>query len=384
MANISIWPGSSSFFPGATPFGFYDNDSQFQQDTDRFATFAAQRLGYPLVEVELQDLNFYTAFEEAITTYGNELYAYQVADNLLSFQGASSSIGPANEELPQENFSEVVRLSNQYGTAAGVGGTTTYYKGILPLVGGQQKYDLNEWAISESIEGRIEVKKIYYEGTPAITRFFDPYAGTGVGMQGMMDSFGFGNSSPAINFMLMPMNFDLQKIQAIELNDTIRRSQYTFELVNNQLKIFPIPLDRNIRSLCFEYVKLDEINQPYHNRNEREIITNASNVPYENPNYTRINSVGRQWIFEYGLAIVKEILGYVRGKYSQIPIPGSEVTLNQSDLISAATAEKGALIERLRAYFDTTSRKTLLEKKAAEGEAQNKTLGQAPMTIFIG
>ena len=113
MANIPIWPGSSSFFPGATPFGFYDNDSQFQQDTDRFAKFAAQRLGYPLVEVELQDLNFYTAFEEAITTYGNELYAYQVADNLLSFQGASSSIGPANEELPQENFSEIVRLSNQ-------------------------------------------------------------------------------------------------------------------------------------------------------------------------------------------------------------------------------------------------------------------------------
>ena len=384
MANIPIWPGSSSFFPGDTPFGFYDDDFQFQTDTDKFAKFSAQRLGYPLVEIELQDLNFYTAFEEAITTYGNELYAYQVADNLLTFQGASSSINPANEELPQENFAEVVRLSNQYGTAAGVGGTVTFYKGILPLVKDQQQYDLNEWAISESIEGRIEVKKIYYEGTPAITRFFDPYAGTGVGMQGMMDSFGFGSSSPAINFMLMPMNFDLQKIQAIELNDTIRRSQYTFELKNNQLKIFPIPIDRNIRKLCFEYVKLDEVNQPYYDRNGREIITNASNVPYQNPNYTRINSIGRQWIFEYGLAIVKEMLGYVRGKYSQIPIPGSEVTLNQSDLISAATAEKGALIERLRTYFESTSRKTLLQKKAEEGEAQNKTLGQAPMTIFIG
>ncbi len=384
MANIPIWPGSSSFFPGDTPFGFYDDDSQFQTDSDKFAKFASQRLGYPLVEIELQDLNFYTAFEEAITTYGNELYAYQVADNLLTFQGASSSINPANEELPQENFAEVVRLSNQYGTAAGVGGTVTFYKGILPLVKDQQQYDLNEWAISESIEGRIEVKKIYYESTPAITRFFDPYAGTGVGMQGMMDSFGFGSSSPAINFMLMPMNFDLQKIQAIELNDTIRRSQYTFELKNNQLKIFPIPIDRNIQKLCFEYVKLDEVNQPYYDRNGREIITNASNVPYQNPNYTRINSIGRQWIFEYGLAIVKEMLGYVRGKYSQIPIPGSEVTLNQSDLISAATAEKGALIERLRNYFESTSRKTLLQKKAEEGEAQNKTLGQAPMTIFIG
>jgi hypothetical protein len=384
MANIPIWPGSSSFFPGDTPFGFYDNDFQFQQDADKFARFAAQRLGYPLVEVELQDINFYTAFEEAITTYGNELYAYQVADNLLTFQGATSSIGPANEELPQENLAEIVRLSNQYGVEAGVGGNVTYYTGSLPLIQGKQEYDMNEWATSESIEGRIELKRIFYESPPAITRYFDPYAGTGVGMQQMMESFGWGSFSPAINFMLMPINYDLQKIQAIELNDQIRKSQYTFELVNNKLRVFPIPNDTAITYLSFHYVKLEETNQPYYDRDGREIITNASNVPYENPNYTRINSVGRQWIFEYGLAIVKEILGYVRGKYSQIPIPGSEVTLNQSDLISAATSEKAALVERLRAYFDTTSRKTLLEKKAEEGAAQNKIISEVPMVIFIG
>jgi hypothetical protein len=383
MARIPIWPGSSSFFPGETPFGFYDNDYQFQQDADKFARFAAQRLGYPLVEVELQDINFYTAFEEAITTYGNELYAYQVADNLLTFQGATSSIGPANEELVQENLSEIVRLSNQYGTEAGVGGTVSYYTGSLDLTSGQQVYDLNEWAVSQSIEGRIELKRIYYESSPAITRYFDPYAGTGVGMMNMLDSFGWGSFSPAINFMLMPINYDLQKIQAIEFNDQIRKSQYTFELVNNKLRIFPIPRANGMK-LYFQYVKLNEANQPYVDRNGSEIVTNASNVPYQNPSYTRINSVGRQWIFEYGLAIAKEILGYVRGKYQQIPIPGAEVTLNQSDLIAAATAEKQALIERLRAYFDTTSRKSLLEKKAAEGEAQNKTLGQSPMTIFIG
>jgi hypothetical protein len=384
MANIPIWPGSSSFFPGDTPFGFYDNDFQFQQDADKFARFAAQRLGYPLVEVELQDINFYTAFEEAITTYGNELYAYQVADNLLTFQGATSSIGPANEELPQENLAEIVRLSNQYGVEAGVGGNVTYYTGSLPLIQGKQEYDMNEWATSESIEGRIELKRIFYESPPAITRYFDPYAGTGVGMQQMMESFGWGSFSPAINFMLMPINYDLQKIQAIELNDQIRKSQYTFELVNNKLRVFPIPNDTAITYLSFHYVKLEETNKPYYDRDGREIITNASNVPYENPNYTRINSVGRQWIFEYGLAIVKEILGYVRGKYSQIPIPGSEVTLNQSDLISAATSEKAALVERLRAYFDTTSRKTLLEKKAEEGAAQNKIISEVPMVIFIG
>mgnify|MGYP003637635781 CR=1 FL=1 len=384
MANIPIWPGSSSFFPGDTPFGFYDNDFQFQQDADKFAKFASQRLGYPLVEVELQDINFYTAFEEAITTYGNELYAYQVADNLLTFQGASSSIGPANEELAQENLSEVVRLSNQYGVEAGVGGNVTYYTGSFPLTAGKQEYDMNEWATSESIEGRIEIRRIFYESPPAITRYFDPYAGTGVGMQQMMDGFGWGGMSPAINFMLMPINYDLQKIQAIELNDQIRKSQYTFELVNNKLRIFPIPNSSALTFMSFHYLKLEETNQPYYDRDGREIITNASNVPYQNPNYTRINSIGRQWIFEYSLSIVKEILGYVRGKYSNIPIPGSEVTLNQSDLITAATSEKGALIERLRAYFDSTSRKTLLEKKAAEGEAQNKIISDVPMVIFVG
>ena len=114
------------------------------------------------------------------------------------------------------------------------------------------------------------------------------------------------------------------------------------------------------------------------------MITNVSDVPYENPTYTTINSIGRSWIFEYALAISKEILGYIRGKYSTIPIPGSEVTLNQSDLISAATTEKQALIERLRAYLDTTSRKALLEKKALEAESQQKTINYVPMTIFIG
>ena len=380
--NIPIWPGSSSFQPGDTPFGFYDNDIQFQQDADKFAKFASQRLGYPLTEIELQDINFYTALEDAVTTYGNELYAYQIADNLLSFQGNPTTIGTANGELVQENLSNIVLLSNQYGTEAGVGGTVTYHTGSIILQANQQNYDMNAWAISQSIQGRIEIRRVFYEAPPAITRYFDPYAGTGVGMMQMLDSFGWGSYSPAINFMLMPVNYDLQKIQAIEFNDQIRKSQYTFELVNNQLRVFPIPT--NLKYLRFEYMILDEKNQPYVDRNGRDIITNASNVPYENPNYTRINSIGRSWIFEYALAIAKEILGYVRGKYQSVPIPGSEITLNQGDLITAATTEKQALIERLRAYLDSTSRKALLEKKAAESEAQRQTITNIPMTIYIG
>ena len=381
--NIPIWPGSSSFQPGDTPFGFYDYDPQFQSDADKFSKFAAQRLGYPLVEVELQDINFYTALEDAVTTYGNELYAYQVAENLLSFQGAPTTIGTANDEVVQENMASIVRLSQQYGEEAGVGGTVTYEKGLIQLEPGKQEYDMNQWALDNGIQGRIEIKRIYYEAPPAIMRYFDPYAGTGTGMMGMLDSFGWGSYSPAINFMLMPINYDLQKIQAIEFNDQIRKSQYTFELVNNQLKLFPIPVV-HYQDLWFQYILESDRNKVYTERNGQSLITNASNVPYENPIYSKINSIGRQWIFEYALALAKEMLGYVRGKYQTVPIPGSEITLNQSDLITAATSERTALIDRLRTYFDTTSRKTLLANKAEEAESQNKILNDVPMVIYIG
>ena len=383
MANIPIWNGSSTFTPGETPFGFYDNDLQFQVDIDKFAVFASRRLGYPIVEIELQDLNFYAAFEEAITTYGNEIYAYQVAENLLTLQGAPTNTAPGNNELVQGSLSNVILLSNQYGTEAGVGGTVSWYTGSLTLTPGVQNYDMKSWADSQNIQGGIEIKRIFYENTPAITRYFDPYAGAGAGMMSMMDSMGFGGYSPAMNFMLMPLSYDLQKFQIIEFNDQIRKSQYSFELVNNMLRIFPIPNGR-VDTLRFEYILLSDRNQPYVERDGQNIITNASNVPYANPTYTTINSIGRQWVFEYALSIVKEILGYVRGKYSTVPIPGSEVTLNQGDLISAATTEKQALIERLRAYLDTTSRKVLLENKSLEAEFQNKTIAQVPMTIFIG
>jgi hypothetical protein len=213
-------------------------------------------------------------------------------------------------------------------------------------------------------------------------RYFDPYAGTGTGMMQMLDSFGWGSYSPAINFMLMPINYDLQKIQAIEFNDQIRKSQYTFELVNNQLKIFPIPVV-HYHELWFQYVKLDDTRQPYSDVSGSVIVT-PGDVPYENPIYSNINSIGRSWVFEYALALTKEMLGYVRGKYSTVPIPGSEITLNQSDLITAASNERNALIERLRIYLDSTSRKALLEKKAAEAENQKNILNDVPMTIFVG
>ena len=383
MPNTPIWPGSSSFFPGETPFGFYDNDIEFQTDADKVSVFCARRLGYPLADVELQDINFYTAFEEAVTTYGNEVFAYKASENYLSLEGSTTGSN-LNYRLTQPNLGAEIRIAESYGSEAGVGGNVDYKSGSIDLKQNQQVYDLNNFASSSGIEsGDLEIKKIYYEAPPAIVRYFDPYAGTGTDVQGLLDAFGFGNYTPGINFLLIPINFDLSKVQAIDFNDQIRKSNYSFELINNKLRIFPIP--NRDEKLHFKYILKSDRNRPTVSGSlETGVVTDISTVPYVNPTYKYINSIGRQWIFEYTLALAKEMLGYIRGKYTTIPIPGADTTLNHGDLISAATAEKSALLERLRGYLEETSRTKLLEKKANESEFLQKDLNKVPYTIYIG
>ena len=383
MPNTPIWPGSSSFFPGDTPFGFYDNDIDFQTDADKVSVFCARRLGYPLADVELQDINFYAAFEEAVTTYGNEVFAYKASENYLSLEGSTTGSN-LNYKLTQPNLGAEIRIAESYGVEAGVGGNVDYKSGSIDLKTNQQTYDLNTWAADNGIDsGDLEVKKVFYEAPPSIVRYFDPYAGTGTDVQGLLDAFGFGNYTPGINFLLMPINFDLAKIQAIDFNDQIRKSNYSFELVNNKLRIFPIP-NKDI-TVWFKYIlKSDRNKATVSGDIGTGVVTDISTVPYVNPTYRYINSIGRQWVFEYTLALCKEMLGYIRGKYQTIPIPGAETTLNHGDLISAATSEKTALVERLRNYLDETSRSKLLEKKANEAEFLQKDLNKVPYTIYIG
>lgn len=380
MANISIWNGSSTFVTGSTPFGFYDTDSSFQTDADKVASFCATRLGFPLMDVELNSGSFYACFEEAVTTYGNEVFQYKIRENYLSLEGASTG-SSANNKLINPTLNTVVQISKNYGTEAGVGGFVTKFTGSLGVTASIQEYDLDSWAVDQGITGGIEIRKVFYDAPPAILRYFDPYAGTGTGIQSLMDAFDFGSFSPGVNFLLMPASYDILKVQAIEFNDQIRRSSYSFELVNNKLTIFPIPTTNY--NLRFEYYLNDDKKQISDGDNTG-LVTNVGEVPYSNPEYSHINSVGRQWIFRYTLALAKELLAYVRGKYQTVPVPGSEATLNQGDLLTDARGEKLELMTNLREMLDQTSRQAQLERKANESDNLRKTLNDVPYTIYIG
>ena len=387
MANIPIWPGSSSFHPGDTPFGFYDYNPDFQKDADKVAKFCGLRLGYPIENVELQDINFYAAFEEAVTVYSNELFAYKQREDYLSIEGSPFTYEESNVNFQDAtitpNLQRIVDLSEQYGTWAGVGGNVDWKKGSIYLTSSVQDYDLDEWATSQGLTGSdIEVMRIFYEPMPASIQMYGGlgFAGSGLGAFANAGMAGYGANS----FLMLPLSYDLQMMQGIEMFRDVLFSQFTFQLINNKLRIFPIPTDVDQGGqLWFEYMLKSEEECATVDI-DPNTISNISQVPYRNIDYDSVNSVGRSWIFEYTLALSKEILGYVRGKYTQVPIPGAEVTLNQADLLASATADKNSLVDRLRAYFDDTSRQKLLERRQAESVARNSELEQVPMTIFIG
>ena len=404
MANIPIWPGSSSFAAvsasyyntpstGSSPtaFGFYDNDAEFQSDADKVANFCARRLGYPIENVELQDLNFWTAFEEATTVYGNELYAYQVRENMLNIEGLPITTPVLNNTQITPNMGNIIRISEQYGEEAGTGGNTNWYSGSVVLTGSIQDYDLNEWAEARGISGSdLEVKRVFYQGVPASA---DYYYGGGIGLGGGAGFFGglggVAGYGVGNNFFVTPLSYNVAAIQEVELAEEILFSAFSFEIINNKLRIFPCPTEADTGvNFWFQYLlkneRLENSLASGSGADGAGLITNVSNAPYTNPIYEQINSIGRSWIFEYTLALSKEMLGYVRNKYSTIPIPGAEVTLNGDTLTTSAQTTKDALITRLREYFDQTSRQSMLERRSAESDFSQNELNKTPMTIFIG
>ena len=410
MAEIAIWPGSSSFglVSDPTPFGFYDYDEAFREDSDKVAHWCVQRLGYPLVDIELQDINLYSCFEEAVNEYGAQVYNATIIYNFGSLV-ATSTGSALNNIVVDSNYGAVPYGVGSVGgmdNAGGSGVRGRTFSGSIDILQGQQWYDMYDPATSNSTvstlvdddgnfvatSGSITITKIYHEAPAAINRYFDPYAGTGTGIQSLMQSFGFGNYSPGVNFMLMPLYFDVLKLQAIEFNDQIRKSGYHFELENGRyLKIWPIPTSNY--KLWYDYKNSydpltgNSLSQDIDNDGNSkptDLITDLSNAPYKAPVYSFINEPGKQWIRKYTLALAKEMLGSVRGKYQTVPIPGAETTLDHSRLLSEAVAEKADLVEKLRTDLEATSKEKVLERETKEKDNKRAGAANDPMFIYIG
>ena len=405
--NKPIWPGSSSFTAGSTPFGFFDNDSIFQSHADKFAKAAAQHLGYPIMDVEMRAINFYTAFEAAAIEYSNQVNQVNIVNNLmntLGIQTGAAFLSDNNDSLSGalvgNSFGYITKLSKAYGTEADSGGDVEWRQVAIQMVPGQQTYNIKD-AISSSLgitvtTSSVEIKRVLHNAPPAIVRYFDPFVGTGLGSQQLLDSFDFGGFSPSVSFMMMPINADLMRLQSIEFNDQIRKSSYSFEVHGDNIKIWPVPTSGTGSSSATPFFKQvyvefifddDKNNQSVlfgNNALLNNVISDASNIPYTYQTYGKINDMGRAWIIKYGIALAKEMLGYIRNKYSSVPIPNGEVTLNGSDLVSQGQSEKETLITQLMEFLDKMTKEQMMTRQNSEATQMHEMLSKVPLKIYVG
>ena len=411
MAEPILWDGNPGPVAGSTLFGYFDTSSAFQTIAPQAAKWAAKRLGYPSIDIEMDSGSFYACFEEAILEYSSQVQAFTIRENMLALLGTSNDTTNASyvnftNKPVTVNLERLISISNEYGAEAGVGGNVTWHKTGIFLTQSVQDYDLNVVIASASAGGNaIEIKRVYhYEPVAYGYGLSGVYNAPGVlgtagqaGTYGLLGNFGWeglaaGGIATGLSYTLMPVYEDLLRMQAVEFNFQMRRSGYSFEVRNNNLRIFPIPLSD--QWLYIEWVyKKDKI---YGSPNDltgsaysagasgSSVTTNLGDAPFTIMNYDTINDPGKRWIMKYYFACCKETLGEIRSKYQTIPIPGSELTLNGDQLKQESQQEKETLITLLREDLERTSTQTQMQIAAENADNLLNTLNKVPQGIFVG
>ena len=302
----------------------------------------------------------------------------------------------SNIELryPKYDYGYIRRVSDQLSTEANIGGTEPIYSGSFDMVSGQQDYDLQSIISSSAATDtakeyynrvgakRIIIRRVYYKTPRAMWRFYGYYGGFGV----VGNYSTYGQYADDSTFEIMPTWQNKLQSMAYEDALNVRVSHWSYEIKDNRIRIHPIPTDGvSPNKFWFQFSIEQDPWEATGSAGQSVLgINNMNTMPFQNVSYGSINSIGKQWIRRFALALSKEMLGQIRGKFAEIPIPGESVTLNASDLLAQAKSEQDALREELKATFDELTYTTLASKDTEMGENTKALLGKVPVGILVG
>ena len=397
--------GSASDVAALLPYGIYSDSEAFLNGASDQVAYTYKKLGGDVLYIELTTGNVYASYEEAVLEYSYIVNLHQAKNSLGDLLGDTTASfdedgeiisGPVDAalKLPRFTFQTTQRVSDGISIKAGLNGDISEYSASFALTASQQDYDLQAIA-SASINAsditllsgdslnnrRITISKVYYVAPRAQWRFFMYYGAMNV--MGNLSSY--GQYTDESTFEVIPTWQN--KMQALQYEDSIysRTSHFSYEIHNNKLRIYPAPDGHHPSKMHFRF-RLHKSPLEEHSGKETGTkgVNNLNTLPYANIPYGNINSIGKQWIRRYALALSKETLGQIRGKLNTIPIPGSNVTLNASDLLSQAKDEKTSLREELNKILDELTYAKLAERDASIVENTAKTQNGVPVPIYVG
>lgn len=379
-----------------TPFGFFDSDSDFQTEADAMVTFVKRKLGDDVLSVELTRKQVWACFEESLCEYSSLINQYQIKSqlaNLLGFE--TGSLEGFEQRFPRENLEFMLRRAEPYAMEAGLGGSYNSVSGSIQLVKNQQDYDIYETLKDQSgnlifssslntSNTKMKIMEVFHFSPQAAYRFFDSTSAINY----LNNEFSFESFTPETVFYVLPVFEDVLRGGQLDMSNRVRRSNYTYKIVGKNIRIFPEPTESDPKELWIRVQFSPDPMNPGINDPGIYGVSNMSNVPFGNLKFSRINSVGRQWVRQYTLALAKELLGLIRNKFSSVPIPGGDLQLNGSDLISQGREEKENLKTKLSEMLEELTYSKMLEDEATASDSLTNILKKIPIpngkAIFIG
>ena len=379
--------------------GFYTSDA-FVTGAVAQVAYTYKRLGGDVLDIEIKAENVYNHYEEAVLEYSYILNLHQARNALGSalggatgsfdHKGTVSGTDDVALKYPKFQFDYAYRAADKFSTEATVGGTEPYYSASFDRIANQAEYDLqaivsgsqasNDWAGMGN--KRVKIRQVYYITPRQMWRFYGYYGGLNV----VGDMHNYGQYADDSSFQVIPVWQN--KLQAIQYEDHLytRTSHYSYEISDNKLKLYPIPQEVSPEKFWFRFTIVD--NNAYATGSFDtgvDGINNMNTMPMENIAFIKINSIGQQWIRKFSLALSKETLGQVRGKFGgNVPIPGDSITLNASDLLSQAQAEQTTLREELNKQLDEMLYAKIAETDKAMTDNMDSIVGKTPLKIFVG
>jgi len=376
-----------------TPFGIYDADADFILEADPMVTFVKRKLGDDILSVELTKKQIWMCFEEATLEYSRHMNEYQAKSQLSNLLGNSlnsvAGQGPsgAQDKFPRETLEFLMRKAEPYASFAAVGGSYNIISGSIELVPGKQDYNIYEDMMIRDSNGdevvaadvypnqKLRIYDVMHTSPQAAYRFFD----TTSAINYLNNEFAFESFTPETVFYVLPVYEDVLRQQQMNVSNRVRRSNYSYEMIGKNLRIFPMPTEP--RNLWIKFSLPQDGLIPDIPDSSIDGVNGLSNIPFGNLAYSNINSVGRQWIRQYTLALAKEVLGRVRSKFGSIPIPNGDLSLDGDSLKSEAQSEKDALRDKLRELLDSLTYDKLLESQAAEVTNMQTILKAIPVPL---
>ena len=378
-----------------TPFGFFDDDIQFQNEADASVTFVKRKLGDDILSVELTKRQIWACLEESALEYSSVINQYQAKSQLANLLGGpTGSLDGSEQKFPRENLEFMMRRAEPYSMEAGLGGSYNMMSGSISLKKDTQDYDLytdlkdgSGTALFDNEvnnpKTKMKIMEVFHFSSQAAYRFFD----TTSAINYLNNEFSFESFTPETVFYVLPVFEDVLRSGMLDMSSRVRRSNYSYKITGTKIRIFPTPTKDDQNLFIRVHFSPDPMNPSFADASI-DGVSNLSNIPYGRLQYSRINSIGRQWIRQYALASAKELLGMIRSKFSTVPIPGADLQLNGTDLISQGREDKSSLKTKLEEMLNELTYSKMLEDEASASENLTRILKGIPIpngkAIIVG